>query len=166
MLFQRSSGRLSGRLNYYITRWRQEVRSWSSDELETRCGREIQQKAEPPGLRLSIKRTRTTHGYVRRGWWSQYVAVFVRLKLPLTRKAYNKVRGIFFFWKKSSLVFIIVSLWFFLHESAYETITIREIMKSDVKILDKNLQLSVQNLDLGRRQFTFQQDNDHKHTYV
>ena len=51
--------------------------SWRSDELETRCGRESQQKAEPPGLRLSM-RTRTTHDYVRRDWWGQYVAVFVR----------------------------------------------------------------------------------------
>ena len=33
--------RLSGRLNYYITRWGQEVR-----ELETRCGRESHQPAE------------------------------------------------------------------------------------------------------------------------
>ena len=52
--------------------------SWGPDELQTRCGRESQQKAEPPGLRLSIRRTRTTHEYVRRGWWGQYVAVFVR----------------------------------------------------------------------------------------
>ena len=50
--------RLSGRLNYYITRWGQEVRrvgeqanwrsaSWRSDELETRCGRET----PPPSRR-------------------------------------------------------------------------------------------------------------------
>ena len=67
---------------------KQEVRrvgdltSWRSDELETRCGRESQQKAEPPGLRLSIRITRTTHGYVRRGWWGKYVAVLVRSPTP------------------------------------------------------------------------------------
>ena len=38
--FQRLRGRLSGRLNYYITRWRQEVSVLETDELETRCGRE------------------------------------------------------------------------------------------------------------------------------
>ena len=80
--------RLSGRLNNYITRWRQEVSEletrvvekattrqkgpsgppvcWRSDELETRCSREnrTQQKAGPPGLRLSIRRTRKTQR-----WW-------------------------------------------------------------------------------------------------
>ena len=35
MPFQRLSGQLSGRLNYYITQWRQEVRG-----LVIRCGRE------------------------------------------------------------------------------------------------------------------------------
>ncbi len=46
-----------------------------------------------------------------------------------------------------------------------QLIAIRGIMKSEdyIKILDENLQLSVQNLDLSR-QFTFQQDNDPKHT--
>ena len=45
-----------------------------------------------------------------------------------------------------------------------QIITIREIIKSEryIKILDENLQLSVQNLDLGR-QVTFQQDNDPTH---
>ena len=38
--------RLSGRSNYYITRLRQEVRSWRSDELETRGGRESHHPAE------------------------------------------------------------------------------------------------------------------------
>ena len=36
--FQRLCGRLSGRLNYYITWWRQEVRSSGPEKLETRCG--------------------------------------------------------------------------------------------------------------------------------
>ena len=84
--------RLSGRLNYYITRSRQEVRrlgeqmswrqvvvekatpgrrgsrdarwSWGPDQLVIRCTRESQQKAEPLGLRLSIRRTRKTQR-----WW-------------------------------------------------------------------------------------------------
>ena len=38
--------RLSGRLNYYITRWGQEVRSWRPEKLETRCGRESHHPAE------------------------------------------------------------------------------------------------------------------------
>ena len=48
MLFQRLSGRLRGRLNYYITQWRQEVRTWSSDELEKRCGRESHTRPKGP----------------------------------------------------------------------------------------------------------------------
>ena len=82
MPFQRLSGRLSGRLNYYITRWDRKSVSWRSDELEwdvareihirpkgpsgppivfgdplvSRCGRE----SPPLGLRLSIWRTRKT----------------------------------------------------------------------------------------------------------
>ena len=54
MPFQRLSGRLCGRLNYYITRWRQEIRrvgdqtSWRSDELETRCVRESHTRPKGP----------------------------------------------------------------------------------------------------------------------
>ena len=114
MPFQRLSGQLSGRLNYYITRWEQEVSEleirrvgdqtswrwcgkeshhpaegalgtpdgvWGQDQLVIRCSRESQQSG-PSGLRLSIRITRTTHGYVRRGWWGQYVAVFVRSPTP------------------------------------------------------------------------------------
>ena len=54
---------------------------WGPDQLVIRCSRESQQSG-PPGRRLSIRRTRTTHGYVRRGWWGQYVAVFVRSPTP------------------------------------------------------------------------------------
>ena len=102
--------RLSGRLNYYITRWRQEVRSWRIDELGTRwvrdeVGRESQQKAEPPGLRLSIRRTRPTHGDVRRRWWGQYVAVFVHSPTPSHTQTLL-IRWEVYFLKKSSLVFI------------------------------------------------------------
>ena len=35
--------------------------------------------------------------------------------------------------------------------------------EDDIKLLDENLQLSAQNLDLGR-QVTFQKDNNTKHT--
>ena len=54
-------------------------RSWRQDVVEKSS---TQQKAEPLGLRLSIRRTRTTHGYVLRGWWGQYVAVFVQSPTP------------------------------------------------------------------------------------
>ena len=56
--------RLSGRLNYYITRWRQEVSELEIRWVRERSGRESQQKAEPPGLRLSIRRTRKPQR-----WW-------------------------------------------------------------------------------------------------
>ena len=71
--------------------------SWRRDELETRWGRESQQKAEPLGLRLSIRRTRTTHGYVRRGWWGQYVAVFVRSPTPSHTQTLQIKWDIYFF---------------------------------------------------------------------
>ena len=62
MPFQRLSGRLSGRLNYYITRWdRKSVcwgLEWSEKDVVEKAS--TQQKAEPPGPRLSIRRTRKT----------------------------------------------------------------------------------------------------------
>ena len=71
-----------------------------------------QRKAEAPGLRLSIRRTRTTHVYVRRGWWGQYIAVFVQSKTPSHSKTpSNPFRTltrkweVHIFLKKSSLVF-------------------------------------------------------------
>ena len=80
MPFQRLSGWLSGRLNYHITRRGQEVvgkatpgRRGPRDPqwvLETRWWQDVlekastQQKDEPPGLRLSIWRTRKTQR-----WW-------------------------------------------------------------------------------------------------
>ena len=67
--------RLSGRLNYYITRWRQEVREFG-DQLVRRCWNENMPPVEQP------RRTKTTHGDVRRGWGGQYVAVFVQSKTP------------------------------------------------------------------------------------
>ena len=111
--------------------------------LETRWWRDvvkkaiIQQRAGPLGLRLSSPGERVRHnadGHKSRG---QYIAVIIiQSPTPSHSKTLsnlsNKVRGIFFL-KKSSLVFIIVSLWFFLHvlacvyvdESAYEYITRR-----------------------------------------
>ena len=40
--------RLSGRLNYYITRWGRvgDQTNWRADELETRCGRESHHPVE------------------------------------------------------------------------------------------------------------------------
>ena len=106
--------RIEWTLNYYITLSRQDVREL---ELETRCGREgharpkgpsrppvvletrwwqdvvekasTQQKAEPPGLRLSSPGERERHnadGHKSRG---QYIAVLFGLQLPLTRKRYK-----------------------------------------------------------------------------
>ena len=57
---------------------------WRSDPLVTRCDRGSQHPAEwasrPPVEQP--RRTRTTHGYVRRGWGGQYVAVFVQSPTP------------------------------------------------------------------------------------
>ena len=86
MPFKRLSGWLSGRLNYYITRWRRvgDQMSWRQDvvrkattqqkgpsgplmefgdQLIIRCSRESQQ-SRPPGLRLNIRGTRMTQR-----WW-------------------------------------------------------------------------------------------------
>ena len=105
MPFQRMSGRLSGRLNYYITLWKQEVSELESDELETSCGRESQQKAEPPGLRLSIRRNENDTRLCPEGAGEvNTLQSLFGLQLPLTGKPYNKVRGTYFL-KKSSLVF-------------------------------------------------------------
>ena len=103
---------LSGRLNYYITRSRQEVSelkvrwvrdkmwlrkpppsrrgprdprlSWRLDELETRCGRESQHPAEsgPPGLRLSSPGERERHNADGHKSGGQYIAVSVRSPTP------------------------------------------------------------------------------------
>ena len=119
MPFQRLSGWLSGRLNYYITRWdelesdeleisRVETRCgreshhpaegalgtpdgvWGPDQLVIRCSRESQQSGSP-GLRLS------SHGDMSReaGEVNMLQSLF-GLQLLLTRKPYYKVRGIFF----------------------------------------------------------------------
>ena len=93
--------RLSGRLNYYITRWRQEVR-----ELEIRCGRESHHPAEgalgtPDGVwgldQLVIRCSRESQQSGPSGWASgererhiadghksggQCIAVFVQSPTP------------------------------------------------------------------------------------
>ena len=59
--------------------------SWGPDELETRCGRESQQKAEPPGLRLSPgERERPNADGHKRGL--NLLQSLFSLQLPLTVK--------------------------------------------------------------------------------
>ena len=71
--------------------------SWRADELESRCGRENQQRGWAPRPPVEQpRRTRTTHGDAWRDWGGQYVAVLFGLQHPLTRNLSNKVRGIFF----------------------------------------------------------------------
>ena len=87
---------LSGRLNYYITRWRQEVREFGYP-LVTRCGRKNStQRRGPPGLPLSSPGERERHNADGHKSGGQYIAVLFGLQLPLTRNLSNKVRGIFF----------------------------------------------------------------------
>ena len=91
--------RLNGGLNYYITRWRQEVSQFGDPKLETRCGRESQYSAEswaPLGFRLSNPRERERHNADGHKSGGQYVVVLFGLQLPLTRNLSNKTRGIFF----------------------------------------------------------------------
>ena len=101
--------RLSGRWNYHITRWRQEVSQFGDqfgNPLVTRCVRGSQHPAErgPPGIRLSSPgewERDNAHGHKIRG---QYIAVSVRSTTPSHSKTLsnpfrtfsNKVRGIFF----------------------------------------------------------------------
>ena len=117
---------LSGRLNYYITRWRQEVSEFGPDPLVTRCGRESRtQRRGPPGLRLCSPGERGRHNADGHQSGGQYIAVLFGLQLPLTRNLSNKVRGIFF--KEVSLVFIIASiciLHVYVDESAYDYTTL------------------------------------------
>ena len=121
--------------------WR--AKSWRSEKLESRCGRESHHPAEaalwtpsefgdqtswwedagmstcsreagPPGPRLSSLGERERHTAMSGGAGEvNMLQSLFGLQLPLTCKPYNKVRGIFL--KKSSLVVIIVSLWFCMH---------------------------------------------------
>ena len=82
---------LSGRLNYYIIRWRQEVSEfWRPDPLVTRCGRGSQHPAESWAPGPSVGHTNLS----------------------------NKVRGIFFL-KTVSLVIFVVSWWFCIYIYIY-----------------------------------------------
>ena len=121
--------RLSGRLNYYITWWGQEVSELEFRWVGERCGRESHHPAEgalgapssfgdllvirccresqqngPPDLRLSSPGERERHTAMsgRAGEVNMLQSLF-GLQLPLIRKPCNKLRGIFFL-KKSSLV--------------------------------------------------------------
>ena len=84
------------------TSWRQgvvkkattQLRSWRQDVVEKAT---IQQRAGPLGLRLSSPGERERHNADGHKSGGQYIAVLFGLQLPLTRKPYNKVRGIFFF---------------------------------------------------------------------
>ena len=138
MPFHRLSGRLSGRLNYYITRWRQKVRSWRSERSQTSVLENATARRSGPPIELVIRwvtdkpaklapgppvehqenEKDTTLMAIRMGVYT--LQSLFSLQLPLTRKPYYK--WVMHFFKKSSPVFIIVSLWFFLHESAYEYI--------------------------------------------
>ena len=96
--------RLSGRLNYYITRWDRKSVSWRSDELETRCGRGSQHPERlaprPPGAASGEQERHNADGHMSGG---QYIAALFGLQLPPTVKPwvtlfepFNKVRSIFF----------------------------------------------------------------------
>ena len=85
-------------LNYYITRWRQEVRSvWKPDPLVTRCGRESQHPAVcAPGSRLSSigeRERKTVMANRVRVNMLQFFSVSNCLSHTTLS---NKVRGIFF----------------------------------------------------------------------
>ena len=83
---------LSGRLNNYITRWRQEVSQfgdrtrWWQDVVEKAS---TQQKAGPPGLRLSSPEERERHNADGHKSGGQYVAILFGLQLPLTHKLFK-----------------------------------------------------------------------------
>ena len=82
---------LSGRLNYYITRWRQEVSLvWRPDQLRTRCGRESQHPANgAPGPPVEQPwRTGKKRGYGHKSG-GQYVAILFGLQLPLTHNTFK-----------------------------------------------------------------------------
>ena len=90
---------LSGRLNYYITRWRQEVsqfgdqRIWRQDVVEKPS---TQLKAGPPGLQLSNPGERERHNTDGHKTGGQYVAVLFGSNSLSHTNLSNIVRGIFF----------------------------------------------------------------------
>ena len=87
---------LSGRLNYYITRWRQEISSlktswWEDAEMRT-CPRE----AGPPGPRLSSPGERERHTAMSGGAGEVNMLQFCWVSNSSHTNLSNKVRGIFF----------------------------------------------------------------------
>ena len=90
---------------------------WRSDLVVTRCVRESQHPAEwasRPPVEQS-RRTRTTHGYVRRGWGVRYFAVFVQSPTLSHTTLSNKVRGIFFYELcRSSLLCVVMIMYYVL----------------------------------------------------
>ena len=72
--------------------------SWSSDELETRCGRENStQRRGSLGLWLSSPRERERHTAMSGGAGEvNMLQSLFSLQPPLTHSPFNKVRGIFF----------------------------------------------------------------------
>ena len=83
---------LSGRLNYYITECTGNSSSWWQDTVEKAS---TQQRAGPPGLRLSNHGERERHNSDGHKSGGQYVAVLFSNSLSHTNLS-NKVRGIFF----------------------------------------------------------------------
>ena len=110
---------LSGRLNYYITRWRQEVSQFGG---QTRCWQDVVEKAStrqktgPPGLRLSSPGEQERHNADGHKSGGQYIAVLFGLQLPLTVKPWVtlfepfQIKWEVYFSKTVSLVVFIVSL--------------------------------------------------------
>ena len=105
--------RLSGRLNYYITRWRQEVsefgdrKVWRPDPLVTRCSRESQHSAEnwAPGLWLSTLENGKERLMAIRVWVN--VLQFCSVSNSLSHTQPFQIKWEVYSLKKSSLVFII-----------------------------------------------------------
>ena len=89
---------LSGRLNYYITRWRQEVSEfWRPNQLVIRYSRESQQSA-PPGLRLSSPGERERHTAMSGGAGEvNMLQSLFSLQLPLTHETFQIKWEVYFF---------------------------------------------------------------------
>ena len=134
MTIEHAIPKIEWAIELYYNSVRQEVRSWRSYELEARCGREsyhpaegalgpliefggqtrwwqdvvekasTQQKAEPPGLRLIIRRTRKTQRWWPKEWGSIYGSS-VRSPTPSHTQTFQ-IKWEVYFLKKSSLVFI------------------------------------------------------------
>ena len=89
--------RLSGRLNYYITRWNRKSVNWRSDELEIRWFRDKMWYRKPaeswaPGPPVEHQKNENDTRLCE----VNMLQSFFSLQLPLTRKRCNKVRGTYF----------------------------------------------------------------------